>query len=95
MPRRLRADWRHEWKRSAHREALLTDWDKLNGKQNLIWFAAASAHSGCALASATQIGDEMFQDLRYGARMLRKHPAIYVDCDADAGVGCWREHCDL
>jgi len=36
VPRRLRADWRQEWEAELqHREALLTQWDRLNWKNKL------------------------------------------------------------
>ncbi|HXI88604.1 MAG TPA: hypothetical protein VNO24_01200, partial [Blastocatellia bacterium] len=40
VPRRLRVDWKQEWEAELrHREALLVDWDKLNGrtKLDLLW----------------------------------------------------------
>ncbi|MBS1786896.1 MAG: hypothetical protein JST85_04205 [Acidobacteria bacterium] len=40
VPRWLRADWRQEWEAELrHREAMLTDWDKLNwqSKLDLLW----------------------------------------------------------
>jgi len=36
VPRRLRADWRQEWEAELrYREALLAEWDKLDGKHKL------------------------------------------------------------
>src|SRR5215813_2224045 len=75
VPRRLRADWRQEWEADLqYREALLAEWDKLDrrGKLDLLW------HSMGAFADALwlqpkRLEDEMFQDLRYGARMLLKN----------------------
>src|SRR5215510_14927581 len=75
VPRRLRADWRQEWEADLqYREALLAEWDKLDrrGKLDLL------RHSLGAFADALwlqprRLEDEMFQDLRYGMRMLLKH----------------------
>ena len=62
VPRRLRANWKQEWEAEfRYREALLADWDKLNWKTKL------------DLLQPRRLEDEMFQDLRYGARMLLKH----------------------
>src|SRR5207302_1190499 len=75
VPRRLRSDWRQEWEAELeYREELLAEWDQLNwrSKRALLW------HSAGALADALWLQpqrweDEMFQDLRFGARMLRTH----------------------
>src|SRR5262245_12190737 len=80
VPRRLRADWRQEWEAELrYRETLLTKWDKLDrdAKLDLLW------HSAGAFADALWLQpkrweDEMFQDLRFGARMLLKKPGFTV-----------------
>src|SRR5436190_18325403 len=74
VPRRLRADWRQEWGAELrYRETLLAEWDKLDwrNKLDLLW------HSAGAFADALWLQpkrweDVMFQDLRYGVRMLAK-----------------------
>src|SRR5215468_11324998 len=74
VPRRLRADWRQEWEAELrYRETLLAEWDKLGwrNKLALLW------HSAGALMDALWLQprrweDEMFQDLRFGVRMLFK-----------------------
>ena len=74
VPRRLRLDWRQEWEAELrYREALLNEWDRLTWKtkMNLCW------RSTCAFWDALFLQtyrweDELFQDLRYGVRMLRK-----------------------
>ena len=74
VPRRLRADWRQEWEAELQcRETQLTEWDKLDwrNKLALLW------HSAGAFADALWLQprrweDEMFQDLRFGVRMLLK-----------------------
>src|SRR5437667_1352922 len=75
VPRRLRADWRQEWEaEQRYRELLLADWDKLNWKTKLDLLRRSLGAFWDALALQPQrLEDEMFQDLRYGARMLLKH----------------------
>src|SRR6185295_17342011 len=78
VPRRLRADWRQEWEAELqYREELLTQWDQLNWRSKfaLLW------HSAGAFADALWLQprrweDEMFQDLRFGVRMLLKHKSF-------------------
>lgn len=80
VPRRLRADWRQEWEAElSYREELLTQWNRLNdrSKRDLLW------HSAGAFADALWLQprrweDEMFQDLRFGVRMLRKNKSFTI-----------------
>ncbi|MGH9849338.1 MAG: ABC transporter permease, partial [Blastocatellia bacterium] len=75
VPQRLRADWRQEWEAELrHREALLAEWDKLNWqtKLDLLW-RSTSAFWDALWLQPKRLEDEMFQDLRYGMRMLFKH----------------------
>src|SRR5438105_3974840 len=75
VPRRLRADWKQEWEAELkYREALLADWDKLNWKTKLdLLRRSLGAFWDALLLQPQRLEDEMFQDLRYGARMLLKH----------------------
>jgi predicted permease len=75
VPRRLRADWKQEWKAELqHREALLAEWDKLNLRTKLNLFGRSlGAFRDALWLQPQRLEDEMFQDLRYGARMLLKH----------------------
>src|SRR5213592_602802 len=75
VPRRLRADWRQEWEAELrYRELLLADWDKLNWRTKLDLLRRSLGGFWDALALQPQrLEDEMFQDLRYGVRMLLKH----------------------
>jgi putative ABC transport system permease protein len=78
VPRRLRADWRQEWEAEIHyREKLLAEWDRIGWRTKLSLFW----HSTGALMDALWLQprrweDEMFQDLRFGARMLLKNPGF-------------------
>ena len=75
VPRRLRADWRQEWVAELqHREAMLADWDRLNwrNKFDLLW-RSTSAFWDALWLQPYRLEDEMFQDLRFGFRMLIKH----------------------
>src|SRR5262245_4536405 len=75
VPRRLRADWRQEWEAELrYREALLAEWDKLNWqtKLELLW-RSTSAFWDALWLQPRRLEDEMFQDLRFGVRMLLKH----------------------
>src|SRR6266478_5141714 len=75
VPRRLRADWKQEWEAElCCREVLLADWDKINIKTKLDLLRRSLGAFWDALALQPQrLEDEMFQDLRYGVRMLLKH----------------------
>ena len=75
VPQRLRADWRQEWEAELrYREALLTEWDRLNWQTKLnLWWRSTSAFWDALWLQPQRLEDEMFQDLRYGFRMLLKH----------------------
>src|SRR5262245_56515228 len=78
VPRRLRADWRQEWEAElGSREALLAEWDKLNWKTKLdLLRRSLGAFRDALLLQPRRLEEEMFQDLRYGARMLAKNPGF-------------------
>src|SRR5262245_58463973 len=76
VPRRLRADWQQEWEAELrYGERLLAEWDRLDrrNKFELLWRSLAAFWDALWL-QPERWEDEMFQDLRYGARMLRQSP---------------------
>src|SRR5499426_3948430 len=75
VPRRLRADWRQEWEAElSHREEMLAEWERLDWhhKLDLLW-RSTSAFWDALWLQPKRLEDEMFQDLRFGMRMLLKH----------------------
>ncbi|MEW6128147.1 MAG: ABC transporter permease [Acidobacteriota bacterium] len=80
VPRRLRADWRQEWEAELHfREMLLSEWDNLNWQTKLdLLRRSLGAFWDALLLQPYRLEDEMFQDVRYGLRMLLKKPSFTV-----------------
>src|SRR6266550_4712020 len=78
VPRRLRADWKQEWEAELrYRELLLADWDKLNRKTKRdLLRRSLGAFWDALLLQPRRLEDEMFQDLRFGLRMLLKKPGF-------------------
>ncbi len=78
VPRRLRPGWRQEWEAELrYRETLLAEWDKLGwrAKLALLWHSLGAFMDALWL-QPRRMEEEMFQDLRYGARMLVKSPGF-------------------
>src|SRR5262249_9539270 len=72
VPRRIRSRWRREWDAELeYREALLARWDRLDWRARLeLLRRSLGAFWDALLLQPRRLEDEMFQDLRYGARML-------------------------
>src|SRR6266540_6601325 len=75
VPRRLRAGWRQEWEAELrYREELLAEWDRLDWGAKLdLLRRSASAFWDAVWLQPKRLEDEMFQDLRFGMRMLLKN----------------------
>ena len=78
VPLRLRADWRREWEAELrHREELLAEWERLDWLSKLdLLRRSTSAFWDALWLQPKRLEDEMFQDLRYGVRMLMKNPGL-------------------
>ncbi len=91
VPRQLRADWRQEWESELrYRETLLAEWDKLNWKTKLdLLRRSIGAFWDALLLQPKRLEDEMFQDLSFGWRMLRRSPvmSLVAVLSLAAGIG--------
>ena len=78
VPRRLRADWRQEWETELrHRERLLAEWDRLDWRNRLdLLRRSSSAFVDAVWLQKKRLEADVFQDLRYGVRMLCAHPGF-------------------
>jgi putative ABC transport system permease protein len=75
IPRRIRTRWRKEWQAEIeYREALHTRWDR-HDRESQVELARrlTGALWDVFLLQPQRREDEMFQDLRYGLRMMLKH----------------------
>jgi hypothetical protein len=74
VPKRLRLDWRQEWEAEfRYRAALLADWQRLNSRTRFdLLCRSLGAFRDALWLQQLRWEDDMFQDLRYGVRMLLK-----------------------
>src|SRR5262245_1726194 len=89
VPRRLRADWRQEWEAELqYRETQLTHWDKLDlsAKLALLWHSLG-AFADAIWLQPRRMEDEMYQDLRFGARMLLKSRTFTIAAILSLAIG--------
>jgi FtsX-like permease family protein/MacB-like protein len=89
VPRRLRTDWRQEWEAELrHREALLAEWERLNRRHKLdLLRRSTSAFWDALWLQQKRWEGEMFQDLRFGVRMLLKNPGFTLITIFTLGLG--------
>jgi putative ABC transport system permease protein len=78
VPRRFRARFRQEWEAELeYREELLARWDRLDwrNKLELLWRSLGAFWDALWL-QRQRLEEDMFQDLRFGLRMLLKNPGF-------------------
>ena len=76
VPRRLRRDWRQEWEAELrYRELRLAEWERLDWRNRLdLLRRSLGAFVDALILQPQRLEDEVFQDLRFGMRVLAKNP---------------------
>src|SRR5262245_28510731 len=89
VPYRFRARWQQEWEAELeYREALLARWDKLDWQNKLELLRRSSgAFWDALLLQPQRLEEEVFQDLRYGMRMLLKAPGFTLVAALSLALG--------
>jgi predicted permease len=74
VPRRVRADWQKEWQAELYyREMQLAEWDRLDWQSRLdLFWRSLGAFRDALWMQTYRWEDEMFQDIRFGIRMMFK-----------------------
>jgi hypothetical protein len=80
VPQRFRARFRQEWEAELeYRETLLARWNRLDWRNKFeLLRRSLGAFWDALLLQPRRLEEEMFQDLRFGVRMLLKNPGFTV-----------------
>src|SRR5262245_18589551 len=80
VPRRFRGRFRQEWEAELqYREDLLSRWNRLDWRNKFeLLRRSLGAFWDALRLQPRRLEDEMFQDLRFGVRMLLKNPGFTV-----------------
>jgi predicted permease len=78
VPKRFRAEWMLEWESEIKaRESILNEWRRLTLPARFDLFVRSlGSFRDALLLQPKRLEEEMFQDLKYGFRMLRNHPGF-------------------
>ncbi|MEW6128146.1 MAG: ABC transporter permease [Acidobacteriota bacterium] len=89
VPRRLRLDWRQEWEAELrYREHLLAEWDNLHWRNRVdLLRRSFGALVDALFLQPQRMEDEMFQDVRFGVRMLMKTPGFTLAAFLSLTIG--------
>jgi putative ABC transport system permease protein len=89
VPRGLRLDWRQEWEAELrYRELLLAEWDNLTWKTKAdLLRRSLGAFWDALWLQPQRLEDDMFQDLRFGFRMLMKTPGFTLAAILSLTIG--------
>src|SRR5262245_22383478 len=78
VPSRLREEWQREWEAElGHRETRLAEWNRLDRRARWVLIRRSSGALWDAVCLAPRrLEADLFQDLRFGARMLLHQPGF-------------------